>query len=81
MHRWEDNIKLNTKELRWEIMDWIYLAQDRTEWWAHVNMVINYWMHKRTGTSEVTRRVLTSSQEGLRSIKLVSRTQASLTLK
>jgi hypothetical protein len=25
-HRWEDNIKLNHKEIRWEGMDWIHLA-------------------------------------------------------
>jgi hypothetical protein len=31
-HRWEDNIKMNLKEIRWGGVDWIDLAQDR-EWW------------------------------------------------
>jgi len=28
MHGCEDNIKTDTKELRWVDMDWIHLAQD-----------------------------------------------------
>jgi len=28
-HRWEDNIKMYLKEIGWEGMDWIFLAQDR----------------------------------------------------
>jgi hypothetical protein len=31
-HRWEDNIKMYLKEIEWEVMDWIHLAQDR-DWW------------------------------------------------
>jgi hypothetical protein len=26
---WEDNIKLNLKEMGWENVEWIHLAQDR----------------------------------------------------
>jgi len=26
---------------RWEGVDWIHLAQDRDQWWALVNMVMN----------------------------------------
>ena len=28
-HRWEDNIKIDFKEISWETVDWIDLAQDR----------------------------------------------------
>ena len=28
-HRWEDNIKVNLKEIGWKGMDWIDLTQDR----------------------------------------------------
>jgi len=31
-HRWEDNIKLYLKEIWWEGMDWINLAQDTDNW-------------------------------------------------
>jgi hypothetical protein len=27
--------------MRYEIGDWIYVAQDRDQWWALVNMVMN----------------------------------------
>jgi hypothetical protein len=27
-HIWEDNIKTDVKELAWERVDWIHLAQD-----------------------------------------------------
>jgi hypothetical protein len=27
--RWEDSIKINLKEIGWECVDWIDLAQDR----------------------------------------------------
>jgi hypothetical protein len=39
--RWVDNIKLGLREIGWESMDWIDLAQDRDQWRALVNMVIN----------------------------------------
>jgi len=30
-HRWEDNIITNPREIRWEGVDWIHLAQDRDQ--------------------------------------------------
>jgi hypothetical protein len=38
--RWVDNIKMDLREIGWD-MDWIDLAQDRDQWRALVNMVIN----------------------------------------
>jgi hypothetical protein len=40
-HRWEDNITMDRWEIGWEGVDWMQLAQDRDQWWALVNMVIN----------------------------------------
>jgi hypothetical protein len=39
--RWEDNVKMNLREIRFEGMDWIHLASDRDRWWALVKMVMN----------------------------------------
>jgi hypothetical protein len=29
------------REVRWEDVDWMCLTQDRDQWWALVNMVMN----------------------------------------
>jgi hypothetical protein len=36
-----DNIKMDLKEIGWGGMDWICLAQDREQWRALVNTVMN----------------------------------------
>jgi len=37
--RWKDNIKMDVRELEWEGVDWMHLAQDREEWRNLVNTV------------------------------------------
>jgi hypothetical protein len=39
--RWVDNIKIVLREIGWDGMDWINQAQDRDQWRALVNMVMN----------------------------------------
>jgi hypothetical protein len=39
--RWVDNIKINLREIGWDGMDWIDVAQDRDQWRALVNTVMN----------------------------------------
>jgi hypothetical protein len=39
--RWADNIKMDLGEVGWDGRDWIDLAQDRDQWNAHVNVVMN----------------------------------------
>jgi hypothetical protein len=39
--RWEDNIKMDHREIGLGGMDWIDLAQDRDQWRALVNTVMN----------------------------------------
>jgi hypothetical protein len=39
--RWEDNIEMELREIRWGGMDWIDLDQDREQWRALVNTVMN----------------------------------------
>jgi hypothetical protein len=38
---WEHHISVDLKEIRWGGMDWIDLAQDREQWRALVNTVMN----------------------------------------
>jgi hypothetical protein len=44
------NIKMNLREIGWEGMDWIDLAQDRDQWRALMNnMVMNLRILQRAG--------------------------------
>jgi hypothetical protein len=60
-HRWDDNIKVNFKEIEYEEVDWIHLACCKIQWWTVVNKVILHglsflvstdtklkWLHKTT---------------------------------
>jgi hypothetical protein len=40
-YRWEDDIRMDIREVGWEGVDWIHLAQDRDQWWAVVKTVMN----------------------------------------
>jgi hypothetical protein len=39
--RWHDNIKMDFREKGWGSMDWIDVPQDRDQWRALVNTVMN----------------------------------------
>jgi hypothetical protein len=47
--RWEDNIKVDLREIGWGGMDWIDLAQDREQWRALVNTIMNVRVPKNVG--------------------------------
>jgi hypothetical protein len=40
-HRWEDNIKIDLREMGIDGVNWIQLVQDRVWWWTSVSMVMN----------------------------------------
>jgi hypothetical protein len=40
-HRWKDNSNMDLKTIGYEVADWIHMAQDRDQWWALVNTIIN----------------------------------------
>jgi hypothetical protein len=40
-HRWVDNIKMDLREIGIDDIDWIDLAQDRDQWRALLNTVMN----------------------------------------
>jgi hypothetical protein len=44
-----DNIKMNLREIGWGGIDWIGLAQNRDQWRALVNTVINLWVPLNVG--------------------------------
>jgi hypothetical protein len=39
--RWEDNIRMDLKEIGWECVEWMYQGEDRDRWWALVNTVMS----------------------------------------
>jgi hypothetical protein len=47
--RWEDNIRMDLREVGWEDVDWIHLAEDRYQWWAPVKTVMNLWVPQKVG--------------------------------
>jgi hypothetical protein len=40
-YRWEDNIRMDLREIGWCGMDWIDLAQDKDQWRTLVNTIMN----------------------------------------
>jgi hypothetical protein len=43
-HRWEGNIKMDLREIEINGVNWIRLTQDRVQWRAFVNTVMNLWV-------------------------------------
>jgi hypothetical protein len=39
--RWEDGIRMDLREISWFSVEWIQLVQDRDQWRALVNTVMN----------------------------------------
>jgi hypothetical protein len=40
--REKDNIRTDIREIGWEVVDWMHLAQDRDQWWALVETEMNF---------------------------------------
>jgi hypothetical protein len=65
--RWADNIKTDLREIGWDGMDWIDLAQDRDQWRGHVNTVMNLRVPIYAGKF-MSGCTIAGSQEGLSSV-------------
>jgi hypothetical protein len=39
--RWEDNIRMDLREVQWEGVDWIHLYHDWDQWPTFVNTVMS----------------------------------------
>jgi hypothetical protein len=48
-HRWKDNIRMDLRAIGWEGVEWMYLAQDRVQWWDFVNTVMNLRVAEKAG--------------------------------
>jgi hypothetical protein len=46
--RWEDNMKLDLREIGIDGANWIQMAQDMVQWRAFVNTVMNFGFHKES---------------------------------
>jgi hypothetical protein len=44
IRRWEDNIKMDLREIGWDGLDWIDVTQDRGQWRALVDTAMNLWV-------------------------------------
>jgi hypothetical protein len=42
--RWDDNIKMDLREIGIDGANWVRLAQDTVRWWAFVNTAMNLWI-------------------------------------
>jgi hypothetical protein len=40
-HTWMDNIKMDFRNIEWDGVDWIDVAEDRDQWRAFVNTILN----------------------------------------
>jgi hypothetical protein len=47
--RLEDNIRIDLRKIGWDDVDWMHLAQDRFQWRALVNKVLNFRDAKKSG--------------------------------
>jgi hypothetical protein len=36
-----DNIEMDFREIGWDVVEWVHVAQDRDQWRALVNTVLN----------------------------------------
>jgi hypothetical protein len=46
--RWEDNIRMDPREIGWEGVDWIHMVQDKDLWLTPVSLIMNHRVfHKR----------------------------------
>jgi hypothetical protein len=41
---WVDDIKMDHREIGWDVVDWIGMAQDIDQWKALVNTVLKFWV-------------------------------------
>ena len=53
---------MDSKEIIWDDMEWIDLAENRYKWWDFVNAVMNLGLHTTRGISLMSVGMLASKQ-------------------
>lgn len=43
-HRWKDVIKMNLKNIVWEFLECVHMAQDRDQWSHFEYMAMEFWV-------------------------------------
>jgi hypothetical protein len=46
--RWEYNVRMELRETAWKSVDWLYLIQDRDQWWV-VSKIMNLRIPEKAG--------------------------------
>jgi hypothetical protein len=41
-YRLKDNIRRNLRGVGWEGVDWMHMTEGRDQWWALVNVIMNF---------------------------------------
>jgi hypothetical protein len=57
--RWENDIKIDIREIEWGDRDDMYLAQNVNQWRDVVDSVINFWFHRMLEHSWIPKRLAT----------------------
>jgi hypothetical protein len=71
LKRHEDKIRMDLRQTEWGRVGWIHLAQERDQWWALVNTVINF-RNLQMGGNFFTRWATISVSKEMCSTELVS---------
>jgi len=49
---------MDLRKRGWAVVHWIHLIHKRDQWWALVNMIMKFGVHKIMGISLLTERLL-----------------------
>jgi hypothetical protein len=63
--RWEDNIRMDLREIGWEDVDWMHLDEDRDQWQAVANRAMNLRFPQQAGNFLIRKVIISFSRRTL----------------